>query len=129
MTENQPQLPLRRFAIIAVLITVVLAGIVSSFASSSPDGLDSVTRSGCTFNENDQITDGKCIAQKAKNHWWEAGPLAGYSADGVSEKGSTGVAGIIGVFATLVIAGGLAWTFRRRDTPVSSPVPSAEVDE
>ena len=40
-----------------VIVALVLAGVVSNFASGSPDGLDSVLREGCTFDSNDQIVE------------------------------------------------------------------------
>ena len=44
-----------------------LAGGLSYFASSDPDGLDSVTLNGCTVSETaeGERLDGTCIAQNA----------------------------------------------------------------
>jgi cobalt/nickel transport protein len=93
------------------IVALILAGGVSYFASSSPDGLDATTQQGCTVGPGDQLT-GNCIAQNAKEHALKSGPLADYAVNG--NEGLTGVAGVIGVIATLAVAGGLFWLLRRR---------------
>jgi cobalt/nickel transport protein len=98
------------------LVALILAGGVSYFASSSPDGLDATTQQGCTVGPNDELT-GSCIAQNAKDHSLKSGPLADYTVNG--NDGLTGVAGVIGVIATLAVAGGLFWLLRKR-TPTRS---------
>jgi cobalt/nickel transport protein len=93
------------------LIALILAGGVSYFADSSPDGLDAATQQGCTVGEGEQLT-GTCIAQNAKDHALSSGPLADYTVNG--NDGLTGLAGVIGVIATLAVAGGLFWLLRKR---------------
>jgi cobalt/nickel transport protein len=105
---------LRRFVVLGVLIALVLAGVVSAFASASPDGLDSVTRAGCTFNARGEVVSGSCIAQQARAHGLGDSPFAGYTTRGVGGAASTGVSGVVGVLATLAIAFGLATALRRR---------------
>ena len=102
------------FFVLFGLIALVLAGAVSYFASSDPDGLDSVTLEGCTVVETEQgeALEGSCIAQNATEHALASGPLADYAVEG--DDRFTGVAGVIGVVATLVVAGGLFWLLRRR---------------
>ncbi|QWF76966.1 PDGLE domain-containing protein [Amycolatopsis sp. CA-230715] len=104
----------RWFFVSFALVALVLAGVVSYFADSSPDGLDSVTQQGCTAVETPQgeRLDGSCPAQHAKPHPLGGGPLAGYAVGG--DSGLTGVAGVLGVVATLVVSGGLFWLLRRR---------------
>jgi cobalt/nickel transport protein len=95
------------------VVALVLAGVVSYFASADPDGLDSVTQQGCTVTETEEL-QGSCIAQHAADHPLESGPLAGYAVEG--DDGLTGVAGVLGVLATLAVTGGLFWLLgRRRD--------------
>jgi cobalt/nickel transport protein len=94
-----------------LLVALVLAGGVSYFADSDPDGLDHSTLQGCTVGENEELT-GDCIAKNAKDHALADGPLADYSVGG--DDALTGVAGVIGVIATLVVAGGLFWVLRKR---------------
>ncbi len=48
-------------------------------------------------------------------HATEDGPLAGYRTEGVDdERLSGGIAGVTGVLAVLVLAGGLTYLVRRR---------------
>jgi cobalt/nickel transport protein len=104
----------RRFFIGFAIISLLLAGVVSYFANSNPDGLDAVTRNGCTVVQTSQgeRLEGDCIAQHAAEHPLKSGPLADYTVSGDSRF--TGVAGVVGVVATLAVAGGLFWVLRRR---------------
>lgn len=105
---------LRRFVVLGVLVALLLAGVVSAFASASPDGLASVTRAGCTFDAHGEVSSGTCIAQQARAHGLQDSPFAGYRTHGVRGAASTGVSGVVGVLATLAIAFGLATALRRR---------------
>ncbi|MGL4173594.1 MAG: PDGLE domain-containing protein [Actinomycetota bacterium] len=102
----------RGFVVAAIAVMMLLAGGVSLMASNSPDGLDSVTRNGCTLNDEDQIIAGTCIAQRGQEHELAGGPLADYeTADG----GVVGVVAsrLVGVVVTLGVCGGLVWLLRR----------------
>jgi cobalt/nickel transport protein len=104
------------------VVTLIVAGVVSSFASSSPDGLDSATLKGCEVVEvdgSDQLR-GDCIAQHAGEHAMSGSPLADYSISG--DDGSGGVAGIIGVVVTVAVAGGLFWLIARSRPKTEPPV-------
>ena len=99
-----------------LLIALMLAGVVSSFASSSPDGLDAAAREGCTFDAHDAITGGTCMAQREQGHQLIGSPLADYGIRGIDNPYlSTGLAGVAGVLITLGVSGGLFWLTRRRD--------------
>lgn len=92
---------------------VLIAGVVSYFASSSPDGLDSATLQGCQVVETqdgEQLT-GSCIAQHAAEHPMSVSPLADYTLFG--HAGSVGAAGIIGALVVLALAGGAFWLLAR----------------
>ena len=105
----------RIFLISGLLVSLLLAGVVSSFASSSPDGLDSAAREGCTFDADGTITGGTCMAQRERDHQLADGPLADYGIRGIdNEFLSTGLSGILGVAVTFTIGGGLFWLVRRR---------------
>jgi len=107
--------PSRRSAAFFVgflVVVLVIAGGISYFASADPDGLDTVTLSGCQLDEAGEPVAGTCIAQIAGEHAM-ASPLADYAVEG--GEGTVGLAGVIGVLATLVVAGGLFWLLRRRD--------------
>ena len=103
------------FILGGLLVALVLAGVVSNFASANPDGLDSSLREGCTVNEAGEITGGNCPALAERDHELADGPLADYSVKGVqNDRLSTGLAGVLGVAITFALAGGLFWVVRRR---------------
>ncbi len=91
------------FLAAAVAVCLVLAGIASYYASSSPDGLEKVaTEQGLDANAKDSVTADS--------------PLADYGVAGVeNERLSVGVAGVIGVGVTLLAAGGLFLLVRKRE--------------
>lgn len=92
---------------------LLIAGAVSYLASSSPDGLDSATMRGCAVTEttDHQHLIGDCIAQHATEHEMANSPLADYAIGGWPATG--GLAGIIGVVATVALAGSLFWLISR----------------
>lgn len=96
------------------LVALVIAGILSYAASSSPDGLDSTTLRGCetVVVDGAEQLRGNCIAQHAGDHAMSSSPLADYSVAGLGAD-SGGVAGVIGVVVTLLVAGGLFWLLAR----------------
>lgn len=109
-TKNRTWLFFAAFALVAL----VVAGVFSYFADSDPDGLDSATLKGCEVVETDagEELTGDCIAKNAKDHDLADGPLADYAVGG--DDRFTGVAGVLGVVGTLVVAGGLFWVLRKR---------------
>jgi cobalt/nickel transport protein len=105
----------RLFLAAGLLVALLLAGVVSSFASSSPDGLDATARSGCTFTANDEITGGTCMLQQERHHQLKDSPLADYGIKGISNAYvSTGLAGVAGVLITFGVGAGVFWLARRR---------------
>lgn len=83
----------RKFYIAGFIISLFLAGIVSFYASSSPDGLEKVAQD-------------VGFIDTAKDHTNADGTLAGYGVKGIdNERASVGVAGVIGVVGTAAIAG------------------------
>ncbi len=113
MTAPAPQRRATGFLVGFLLVSLLIAGGLSYFASSSPDGLDTVTLQGCAVTEtaDGEQLDGTCIAQNAADHPLADGPLADYAVGG--GEGTVGPAGIVGVLVTLVVAGGLFWLLRR----------------
>jgi cobalt/nickel transport protein len=95
-----------------LVVALLIAGGLSYFASSAPDGLDSVTLHGCVLNADGEPEGGTCIAQNAQDSAAAGGPLAGYAVGG--GEGTTGLAGVLGVLACLVIGGALFWVLRHR---------------
>ena len=103
-----------------LLVALLLAGVVSNYASSHPDGLDSSLRKGCTVDVDDNIVGGSCPAQQAKDHELGDSPLADYGVRGVENSFlSTGLSGVLGVLVTFAIGVGGFWLLRRRDTAPS----------
>jgi cobalt/nickel transport protein len=103
-----------RFYVGFLVVALLIAGGLSYFASSAPDGLDTVAMNGCRTVQTaggEELT-GDCIAQHAGGHATAGSPLADYSLFG--GHGTVGPAGIIGVIVTLALAGGLFWLLRRR---------------
>ena len=98
-----------------LLVALLLAGVVSNFASGSPDGLDATAREGCTFNADDEITGGTCMLQKEREHQLADSPLADYGVRGLGNDAlSTGLSGVLGVLITFGLGAGLFWLVRRR---------------
>ncbi|MEW2354489.1 PDGLE domain-containing protein [Spirillospora sp. NPDC029432] len=92
----------RRFFAAALLVTLILAGIVSHYASSSPDGLE-------------KVAGDKGISAEEKDHALKDSPLGDYGVKGIENaRLSGGLSGVIGVGAVLLVGGGLFWGLRRR---------------
>jgi cobalt/nickel transport protein len=92
----------RGFLLAGVLVALLIAGVGSYYASSSPDGLErSAEEEGFGHTASDSATADS--------------PLADYAVSGVDDgRLSGGLAGVIGVAVTLVLAGGLTLVLRRR---------------
>ena len=84
----------RKFLVVGFLLSVLLAGVVSYYASSSPDGLEKAAED---VGFIDDATD-SAVADS---------PLADYTVAGVeNERFSVAVAGVLGVLVMTVVAGG-----------------------
>jgi hypothetical protein len=95
------------FVVGAILVTLLVAGVASYYASSSPDGLEKVAAD-------------KGLDANATDHSLADGPLADYGVSGVdNERLSVGLAGVIGVVVTLGVAGGLFLLVRKKDASPS----------
>jgi cobalt/nickel transport protein len=117
-----------KFLLAGLFVALLLAGVVSNFASGSPDGLDATSTRGCTLNDAGEITGGTCMAQGAKDHETAGSPFADYSIAGIDNAYvSTGLAGVGGVLLTFALGGGLFWLTRtrRRVTEESTPTVDA----
>ena len=94
----------RALVVTGLLVTLLLAGVVSFYASSHPDGLNYVAHK-VGFSDT------------AQRHASDGSPLSGYATRGVSDQRlSRGVAGVVGVVVVGLIFGGLTWALRRRRT-------------
>ncbi|OQD55720.1 cobalt ABC transporter permease [Streptomyces phaeoluteigriseus] len=89
--------------------SLVLAGFVSFYASSSPDGLEKVAAD-------------KGIDEKTEEHAVADSPLADYGVKDVTDaRLSGGLAGVIGVGVTVVAGSTVFWAVRRRQNTDASP--------
>jgi cobalt/nickel transport protein len=109
-----------------LLVALLLAGVVSNYASSHPDGLDSSLLKGCTVDAEGTITGGSCPAQRSREHELADSPLADYGVRGVDNGFlSTGLSGVLGVLLTFAIGAGGFWLLRRRgSTDANDAVPT-----
>ena len=99
----------RTFLAAGLLVALLLAGVVSCYASGSPDGLEKVAE-----------RQGLRLARR-EDHALADSPLADYGAKGVDdERLSGGLAGVAGVGVTLLVGGGLFLLIRRRGTDAPS---------
>jgi hypothetical protein len=90
------------FVLVGLLVALLLAGVVSFYASDSPDGLEQVAA--------DQGLD---AAEQPSGA--EESPLSGYRTDGIGDdRLAGGIAGVVGVVATFTVGTGLALAARRR---------------
>jgi cobalt/nickel transport protein len=82
----------KRFLTIGLIISLLIAGVASYFASSEPDGLEKVsTDQGLDANSIESVVSGSIFAD--------------YGVVGISN--STGLAGIFGVLVTGLLGFGL----------------------
>lgn len=98
----------RVLVVAGVLVALLLAGFASYYASSDPDGLN-------------RVAEDQGFARTEREHRAGDGPLAGYQTRGVeNDRLSGGLAGVVGSLVVLTLAGGLAWTVRRRSSSGTS---------
>ncbi len=92
----------RTLFVAGLVVALLLAGVVSFYASGHPDGLEFVAeQTGFLPTAQDSPTAG--------------GPLAGYEVAGIGNgRLAAGLAGVAGVLITLVLAGVLGYAVRRR---------------
>ncbi len=108
-----PARPRRTLWGAGLAVSLVLAGFVSYYASTEPDGLEKVAA--------DQGFD-----KKEREHDAKGSPLADYGVEDVADaRLSGGLAGVIGVGVTVVAGTAVFWTARRRRTPATGPTATA----
>ena len=95
----------RGVAIGLLVAAVIIAGVLSYFASSQPDGLE-------------RVAEDTRISSSEGEHDLGGGPLADYQTKGVEDEWvSGGLAGVIGVVAVGLAATGLFMLLRPRRDP------------
>ncbi|WP_189101845.1 energy-coupling factor ABC transporter permease [Streptomyces kronopolitis] len=103
-----PRRSARRIWLAGLAAALVCAGGISYYASASPDGLEKVA--------HDQGIDAK-----AEDHAAKDSPLADYSVKDITDaRLSGGLAGVIGVGATLAVGTGVFVVLRRRKSAATA---------
>ncbi|GAA1476309.1 hypothetical protein GCM10009623_07550 [Nocardioides aestuarii] len=103
----------KTFLLSGLLVALVLGGVVSFYASSHPDGLE-------------YVAEEVGFIDSAGDHAAADGPMADYAVKGVDDQRlAGGLAGVIGIGVTLLLAGGIAFAVRRRG---GSGADGADVD-
>ncbi|WP_374456296.1 PDGLE domain-containing protein [Nocardioides sp.] len=93
----------RRFFAVALILSLLVAGVASYYASAHPDGLE-------------YVAEQTGFLDSAKDSPTSDSPLADYQTSGIDDaRLSGGVAGVIGVVVMLVLSTGLFWVIRRRE--------------
>jgi hypothetical protein len=92
----------RTLVVVGLLVSLVLAGVVSFYASGHPDGLEFVAeKTGFLSSASDPATADS--------------PFADYATKGIDNPRLSGaLAGVVGCAVVLVVAGGLFMLLRRR---------------
>ena len=99
----------RTFLVVGLAVAMLLAGVVSYYASSHPDGLEHVA---------EQVG----FADTAEKSATADGPLADYRVKGVEDdRAAGGLAGVIGAAAVLALSLGLVHLVRRRGSRTGEP--------
>lgn len=92
----------RTFVLAGVAVALLLAGFVSFYASSHPDGLE-------------YVAEKTGFIDSAGDHGAGDGPFADYATKGIDDSRlSGGVAGVVGTLVVLVLASGIGFAVRRR---------------
>ena len=99
----------RSFLLVGLLVTLLLAGGVSYYASSMPDGLEKVAAD-------------KGLDREARDHRLDGSPFSDYGTAGVGDgRLSVGVAGVVGVLVTFAAGAAIFYAVRRREPPPAVP--------
>ena len=81
-----------KFILAGVGVSILIAGLLSFYASSHPDGLE-------------KVAEEKGFLDTAKDPLNSGSPLADYGVSGIdNERLSVGLSGIVGVISTLVVS-------------------------
>ena len=94
------------FALICLGVALLLAGVISPWASKSPDGLERVAKD-----------KGFMDRAEGREPSWKSAPMPDYAVPGVkSEAGSTRLAGLIGTVGVFLSASGIGLVIKKRGT-------------
>lgn len=90
---------MKKFFIGFAVVSLLIAGVLSYFASGDPDGLD-------------KTVEDTGIAAHAQEHPLSGSTFADYALGG--DDRFTGVAGVLGVAVVLALSFGLFWMLRKK---------------
>ena len=93
-TAGARRISTRTLVVVGLLVALFLAGVVSIWASASPDGLN-------------RVAGDLGFAAAEQSSAAEAGPLAGYDVAGLGTSWSGGLAGVIGCLVVLACTSAL----------------------
>ena len=111
MTGEKATASMRNVLLWGLGLCVLIAGVLSAFASSNPDGLEFVAES-LGFGES------------ATSHAAEGSPVADYVVRGLGDGPiAGGLAGLIGVAVVALVAFGLM-RLLKRSAPAPAPAPA-----
>jgi len=101
---EKKHVPFRWVAVGIAVVALLLAGVVSYYASANPDGLEYVAgKTGFLDSADDSPAADS--------------PFADYATKGVDDaRLGGGLAGVSGALLVLVLGGALFWALRRRTT-------------
>lgn len=104
---------MRWFLVAGAVVAFGIAGVASYYASPNPDGLE-------------RVAEDQGFIRDATEHGLADSPLADYGVAGVEDaRWSVGLAGVVGVIATALVAGGGFWMLARRKGGDGDRRPSA----
>jgi cobalt/nickel transport protein len=101
-TSDRRRVSTRALVVAGLVVSLLVAAVLSFYASASPDGLEHVA---------EQVG----FIETAEDSAVADSPLADYGTAGIEdERLSVGVAGVVGVLVTGLVAFALVWVLRRR---------------
>ncbi len=101
LADDRPRMATNRLVVGGVLVTLLVAGVVSQFAFDAPDGLESVA-------------EAEGFIDQGEEHAFASSVFADYATSGVgNESLSLAIAGVAGSLLTLAVGGGLVLAVRR----------------
>lgn len=103
-TTSRQRISTRTLVLVGLAVSLVLAGVVSFYASGHPDGLEFVAHK-------------LGFADSAGSHVSDGSPVAGYGVQGVhNARLSGGLAGVLGVVLVGAVMYALTRLLRRRSS-------------
>ena len=101
-TAERSRIGIRTFVLAGLIVTLLLAAVVSQFAAPDPDGLE-------------RVAADQGFADSAQEHALAGSPFADYATEGLDNSAlSLAVAGVTGVGITLAVGTGIAMAARDR---------------